>query len=376
MSKFIYLLNAMEAAGNEANPAEHDYYGKRQAVLAYVQELEAAAPSDPPENAAPQASPSVASETTRTFDARTWAKSFNETLVKLGHQPHDEGWLIGWFANAIMCGYDEAHRQASADTPRGAAESAVAALDNPYLQMAAGNHAIGVFKGEKLLAANADVYVKPESAGADVDHCKHGRLSGTCLQCKTDSIQQLERDLAACRAENDTLQYWKKTAIQVIEDFKLRADSAERDLSACRELLSAHNLGGMTDYNDGPMKRALAAESALRAMTEERDRLKTERDAIAAETVERCAKLMENWNYMIGPDADNAKRGKFLRKLNAASITAEIERTRNIVTAAEELAPHLRLGWDESDEPEDEKAANAACDKLLAAIDAAKEKSQ
>jgi len=47
-------------------------------------------------------------ETTRTFDARTWAKSFNETLVKLGYQPHDEGWLLGWFANAIMCGHDHA----------------------------------------------------------------------------------------------------------------------------------------------------------------------------------------------------------------------------------------------------------------------------
>lgn len=52
------------------------------------------------------------SETVRTFDARTWAKSFNETLVALGYQPHDEGWLIGWFANSIMCGYDEASRRA------------------------------------------------------------------------------------------------------------------------------------------------------------------------------------------------------------------------------------------------------------------------
>jgi len=47
-------------------------------------------------------------ETTRTFDTQTWAKSFNETLVKLGYQPHDEGWMIGWFANAIMCGYNHA----------------------------------------------------------------------------------------------------------------------------------------------------------------------------------------------------------------------------------------------------------------------------
>lgn len=51
-------------------------------------------------------------KTMRTFDARTWARSFNETLVKLGYQPHDEGWLIGWFANAIMCGYDECSSRA------------------------------------------------------------------------------------------------------------------------------------------------------------------------------------------------------------------------------------------------------------------------
>jgi deoxycytidylate deaminase len=44
---------------------------------------------------------------TQSFDAREWAKAFNRTLVQLGYQPHDEGWLIGWFANAIMRGYDE-----------------------------------------------------------------------------------------------------------------------------------------------------------------------------------------------------------------------------------------------------------------------------
>lgn len=43
-----------------------------------------------------------------TMDAAKWADAFNETLVKLGHQPHDSGWLIAWFANAIMAGYDTA----------------------------------------------------------------------------------------------------------------------------------------------------------------------------------------------------------------------------------------------------------------------------
>lgn len=42
------------------------------------------------------------------IDAHKWAKAFNCTLVELGYQPHDEGWLIGWFANPIMIGFDVA----------------------------------------------------------------------------------------------------------------------------------------------------------------------------------------------------------------------------------------------------------------------------
>lgn len=40
------------------------------------------------------------------FDARVWASEFNKTLVKLGNPKHDEAWLVSWFANAIMAGYD------------------------------------------------------------------------------------------------------------------------------------------------------------------------------------------------------------------------------------------------------------------------------
>lgn len=39
-------------------------------------------------------------------DARVWAEEFNVAAVKLGYEPMDEGWLIAWFANAIMAGYD------------------------------------------------------------------------------------------------------------------------------------------------------------------------------------------------------------------------------------------------------------------------------
>lgn len=34
-------------------------------------------------------------------DASKWAAAFCQTAKKLGHGDIDEGWMIGWFANAI-----------------------------------------------------------------------------------------------------------------------------------------------------------------------------------------------------------------------------------------------------------------------------------
>ena len=42
------------------------------------------------------------------FDARDWAKAFVETAAKNGHPGIDEAWMLTWFANALMRGYDEA----------------------------------------------------------------------------------------------------------------------------------------------------------------------------------------------------------------------------------------------------------------------------
>jgi hypothetical protein len=63
------------------------------------------------------------------FDAVDWAKAFCKIATNLGYrdaegQPVDEGWMVGWFANALMRGYDEyAKRQARATpTPTEARE--------------------------------------------------------------------------------------------------------------------------------------------------------------------------------------------------------------------------------------------------------------
>jgi hypothetical protein len=39
-------------------------------------------------------------------DAAKWAAAFCQHAEKLGHTGIDEGWMIGWFANAIENSYD------------------------------------------------------------------------------------------------------------------------------------------------------------------------------------------------------------------------------------------------------------------------------
>ena len=37
-----------------------------------------------------------------TTDAAVWASEFNSAARRLGYSAMDEGWLIGWFANAMF----------------------------------------------------------------------------------------------------------------------------------------------------------------------------------------------------------------------------------------------------------------------------------
>ncbi len=39
-------------------------------------------------------------------DGMKWAQAFNHTAKKLGYSEMDEGWLLGWFANAIENSWD------------------------------------------------------------------------------------------------------------------------------------------------------------------------------------------------------------------------------------------------------------------------------
>lgn len=47
----------------------------------------------------------------QSFDARDWALAFVEAVQKKPEIATDEGTMIGWFANALMRGWDERERR-------------------------------------------------------------------------------------------------------------------------------------------------------------------------------------------------------------------------------------------------------------------------
>ena len=50
-------------------------------------------------------------------DAAKWAAEFRQTALRLGYSDMDEGWLIGWFANAIVRAQDEVHQASDPQPP-------------------------------------------------------------------------------------------------------------------------------------------------------------------------------------------------------------------------------------------------------------------
>lgn len=54
---------------------------------------------------------------TQSFDALVWAKAFVEHVQRNPEIPTDEATMLGWFANALMRGYDEHARRHEAAPP-------------------------------------------------------------------------------------------------------------------------------------------------------------------------------------------------------------------------------------------------------------------
>lgn len=70
-----------------------------------------------------------------TFDARVWVQEWLKTIKEHPNLPTDEGTMLGWFANAIMAGYDYAYREMKTETKTGTLREELAKLaDEQWLK--------------------------------------------------------------------------------------------------------------------------------------------------------------------------------------------------------------------------------------------------
>lgn len=69
------------------------------------------------------------------MDGHLWAKEFNKYAAKLYPSVSlDEGWLIGWFCNAVMAGYDEAERRARSEISGNDKDKRIALLEDALMR--------------------------------------------------------------------------------------------------------------------------------------------------------------------------------------------------------------------------------------------------
>jgi hypothetical protein len=50
-----------------------------------------------------------------TMDAQVWVDEWMETIRTHPEIPYDPDTMLGWFANAIMAGYDQAKRESEVE---------------------------------------------------------------------------------------------------------------------------------------------------------------------------------------------------------------------------------------------------------------------
>lgn len=89
------------------------------------------------------------------FDANEWAKEWCEIALKIkseGREVIDHHWMLGWFANAIMTGFDEAKRQAVTKESKGEEVTAEMALE----WLAKSDYHLSYWEGKYLIQSLED----------------------------------------------------------------------------------------------------------------------------------------------------------------------------------------------------------------------------
>lgn len=88
------------------------------------------------------------------FDAKDWAEAFCKIATNLGYKdsegkPIDEGWMISWFANSLMRGFDEANERCGPNIARleAALEGVIRVADRKTVEFDAARQALFLSRG-------------------------------------------------------------------------------------------------------------------------------------------------------------------------------------------------------------------------------------
>jgi hypothetical protein len=176
------------------------------------------------------------------MDARVWADKFAETLVNNPAIATDRDTMLGWFANAIMAGYDEAQRRALAASPQEGREECEKDLES----LRADNL--------RLLMERVDILARAERAERELADAKREGA----WEARTETYAH-DCGCETCGDHTPVAPLPPVVTEEMVERYK-----AEK-LAIAKERYSAPNGVILTDsQHDGVVRRLLTAALAER----------------------------------------------------------------------------------------------------------------
>jgi len=181
-----------------------------------------------------------------TIDAKLWADEFMATKQRLGDAEFDHVMMLGWFANAIMRGYDAGRDSMTHTPPHPDAQATIAALQA---------RVNGLEKDSELLRQSRDDFrIKYESVKNDAITLRSHLTQRTAELHETQNhladadneVEQLRKQLSERTAELEAVQRerdeWRRSAEAsddandiIVRDLQAELERVKGELAETKE---------------------------------------------------------------------------------------------------------------------------------------------
>ncbi len=153
-----------------------------------------------------------------TIDAKLWADEFMATKQRLGDAEFDHVMMLGWFANAIMRGYDAGRDSMTHTPPHPDAQATIAALQARVQELEEWKHIVtgAGTDQESVIRLAAHEYTKP------------------AIQCWKEANAKLESQLTQRTAELEAAKRANTRYGLEIKDLRRTIDEWKAELERVR----------------------------------------------------------------------------------------------------------------------------------------------